>query len=118
MTQAFPIAKQVRRGRVDKSALPYGEPERVRDRRWLDTARDRPCEVCGSTGTTVGAHVRCTTYAGAGQKPDDRHVLWLCFDHHRQFDGLGTEDKALWLVRNVVLPLCESRYSNWKARNG
>ena len=73
-----------------------------RNRKILDFARDQPCVICGSEGTTVAAH-----YSGLyssmlgkamGQKAGDHCVAYLCDMHHREFDlynGGNVESRAI-----------------------
>ncbi len=98
--------------RIDTSMLPYGVPRRIVDKAYRQSARDRACEVCGSFGTTVLAHIAITGNSGVGLKPSDDHSLFLCGPCHA---GLDTDpDRCEWLVQKVLLPIRESAYREWK----
>lgn len=99
---------------IDKSALKFGEPRRVRDRAWLLSARDRVCDRCGNdgklTGMVVACHVRAGNEGGTRLKPSDDLVVFMCSDCHRlQEANPGPEFWfdlfKLWLRR---------RYRMWK----
>lgn len=58
---------------------------RLRDRAYLDTARNRNCAVPGCwSGTTIGAHIRTGNAGGTGLKPSDDEIEFLCHLHHAQ----------------------------------
>lgn len=74
-----------------------------RNRRLLDAARDRPCVLCGSVGTTVAAHSNALEHGrGMGHKSPDFMVAYVCQRHHDEIDGrrggLSKEEKReMWL---------------------
>lgn len=84
---------------------------RLRDRKYLDSYEGTPCEVCGSEGTTVGAHMRTGHEGGVGLKPSDDLTVGLCFTHHaEQEDNPGPE----WWLENILKPILRNRYQEWK----
>lgn len=91
------------------------KPQRVRSRAYLDSFADKPCEVCGSVGTTVAAHIRAGHAAGVAMKPDDWRVLALCHRHHDEFDREWSGD-PLWILRNIVDPMLRRRFEKWQAK--
>jgi len=80
--------------------------KRYQNRRLLYMAKDQPCVLCGSVGTTVGAHLPGSIYgmqAGTGQKTHDWLVAHLCFNCHDKMDTIWRRDcqirmKALCLT--------------------
>ena len=82
---------------VNKSLLSFGEPERVRDRRWLDQAPEHLCASCGKEAQ-VAAHIRTGNRGGTGLKPGDDCSDWACSKCH--FDQENTPG-AVWWYENV-----------------
>lgn len=103
-------------GRVDKSALAFGEPERIRDRAYLDSAHGRACECCGQLwhGAVVAAHVNTEQAGGKGLKAGDDLTLALCAECHRQCDT-DPRGVAVWITENIVKPFLRRRYRAWCA---
>lgn len=59
-----------------------------RSRKLLRAAKDRPCVLCGSVGTTVSAHTNKVELGhGTGCKAPDFYVVWVCQKHHDEMDG-------------------------------
>lgn len=109
-------------GKIDKSALRFGEPERVRDPEYRQSARGRPCDVMGCHGdpaTVVGAHIRITSPdhpGAAGSKPHDGLLAMLCYGCHEIFDRRKpvTRDQMIDLLSRLVAGLALQRYRAWK----
>ncbi|PWC54405.1 hypothetical protein TSA6c_00315 [Azospirillum sp. TSA6c] len=101
-------------GRVDKSALTFGEPERIRDRAYLDSSNGRACECCGQlwNGAVVAAHVSIEQSAGMGLKASDDLTLDLCHDCHSSFDT-DPRGHAVWIAENIVMKWLRHRYRAW-----
>lgn len=90
----------------------FREP-RERDRKYLDSYRDRSCDACGAMdGTIVGAHIRTGHEAGIGQKPDDALTLALCFRCHQAQEA---EPGPRWWCEHVLKRIARNRYDRWKA---
>lgn len=82
-----------------------------RDRKWLDSAKDRECDVCGSVGTTVFAHMRDGMGGGMGLKPPDYLGAFLCFEHHaHQEQNPGPR----WWVDMILVPWMRTRHAGWR----
>lgn len=103
------------------------KPERIRDKRYRDSAKGRMCDVpgCEDMETVVLAHIRMPENCGTGLKPPDDESLFLCHRHHDEFDGRAyvegmavfvddPTDRYLWIVRNIVIPLRKENYRLWK----
>lgn len=72
-----------------------------RSRKLLDAARDQPCVFCGSTETTIPAHLPGSFYrmpAGTGQKTHDWLVAHLCHEHHEQMDSEWRKDGRIRMM--------------------
>src|SRR6188768_470050 len=82
---------------IDKSQLALGEPERVRNRPYLDQAPKMVCAACGKPAQ-VAAHIRAGLTGGTGLKPSDKLIEWLCSPHH---DAQERNPGALWWYENV-----------------
>lgn len=84
---------------------------RQRYEKHLRMVRQLPCCVCKSTpdnpnnATTEAAHVRYASpengkrYVGKGEKPDDRWVVPLCGQHHRDQHEIG--EREFWLLAGI-----------------
>ena len=59
-----------------------------RNPKLLAAAKDRPCTLCGSVGTTVAAHSNALEHGhGMGIKAPDFMVAYLCQKCHDLVDG-------------------------------
>jgi hypothetical protein len=98
--------------RVDKSLLTFGERPRVRDEKYRQSARGRPCMACGrQDDTVVLAHINIAGNFGRGLKAGDNESVFLCGLCHADLDA--DTARATWLVRNVLLPLRREAYRDW-----
>lgn len=74
-----------------------------RNKKLLDAARDRPCVLCGSIGTTVAAHSNSLEHGrGFAHKTPDFFVAYVCQHHHDLIDGregklTKDEKRKMWL---------------------
>ncbi len=102
------------RPRIDKSALTFGEPTRIRDDAYRTSAKHRNCDVCAlagriaAPGTVVLAHINRDGNSGTGLKASDDSSLFLCATHHAEFDT--ATDRDAWLVDNLVIPMRLNAY--------
>ncbi len=104
--------------------------ERIRDKAYTRSAQHRHCMVrhpetgdyCNGPGV-VCAHIRINN-AGTGLKPGDDESLWLCGEHHDEFDYRATfvghqfMPAMEWLVRNVYIPERKAAYRAYKMGTG
>ena len=73
-----------------------------RSRPLLNSAKDQPCVICGSTGTTIAAHANSVALGkGTGIKAPDYYTAHLCQYHHDLVDGRAgklskQEKEELW----------------------
>lgn len=90
-----------------------------RNAKLLQAAKDRPCVLCGSVGTTVAAHSNSLEHGrGIGHKAPDYFVAYVCHSCHDKIDGrakgFSKEEKremwarafaktvALWFEQGIV----------------
>jgi hypothetical protein len=78
------------RDRVDKSALPLGEPRRLRDKDHLRHVASQPCVLCGTVPADAH-HVRFAQPKAFGRKVSDEFTISLCRAHHRELHHTGNE---------------------------
>ena len=58
--------------------------KRLEDKKYLESARDKACVVCGSRDTPVMHHLRIGLGGGTGLKPGDDCCVPLCHLHHTE----------------------------------
>jgi hypothetical protein len=80
-------------GTIDKSALAFPEPRRVRDRAHLKFVVTHPCLICGRNPTDAH-HLRFAQPRALGRKVSDEFTVPLCRGHHREVHRHG--DEARW----------------------
>lgn len=51
---------------------------------WMKKQHELPCEICGETGSTVGAHQRLAGLGGTALKSPDNCTIPLCHKHHQE----------------------------------
>lgn len=73
------------------------------NKKLLDEARDRPCVLCGSIGTTVAAHSNSLAHGrGFAFKTPSFMVAYVCHSCHDLIDGRAgkltkEEKRQMWL---------------------
>ena len=97
-----PTAEEAPKGRIDKSALPLGEPKRIRDRAHLRFVASQPCLVCGRQPTDPH-HLRFAQPRAIGMKVSDEFTVPLCRGHHRELHQTGNE--VAWWEERKIKPL-------------
>ena len=79
----------------------YLKTKPYRNPKLLSLAKDSPCQMCGSYGTTVSAHSNLLEHGKSmGRKADDSFHAHLCMKCHSEIDqgGGSYEDKKMrWL---------------------
>jgi len=78
---------------IDKSALTFGEPKRLRDKGHLRFVGSQPCLVCGRQPADAH-HLRFAQPRALGLKVSDEFTVPLCRGHHRAVHQTGNE--AAW----------------------
>lgn len=80
--------------RIDKSALTFGEPKRIRDKTHLKFVASQPCLICGRQPSDAH-HLRFAQPRALGRKVSDEFTVPLCRGHHREVHHFGNEP-AWW----------------------
>jgi hypothetical protein len=91
---------------IDKSALTFPEPRRIRDRDHVRYVAKQPCLVCGRQPTDPH-HLRFAQSRALGRKVSDEFVVPLCRGHHREVHRCG--DEAAWWNKCGVNPTTAAR---------
>lgn len=76
--------------RIDKSALPQPEPQRIRDKAHLRYVTTQACLLCGIRPSDAH-HLRFAQPRALGRKVSDKFTVPLCRTHHRQLHQSGNE---------------------------
>jgi hypothetical protein len=102
-------------GGIDKSALTFPEPRRVRDKGHRRFVAQQACLVCGRKPSDPH-HLRFAQHPALGRKVSDEFTVPLCRGHHREVHRCGDEAKwwnavgidptiparALWLEKHPL----------------
>jgi hypothetical protein len=89
----------VARPKIDKSALTFGEPKRIRSKDHLRFVASQPCLICGRSPSHAH-HLRYAQSKGLSLKVSDEFTVPLCAIHHRNIHSTGKEHEW-WQERNV-----------------
>jgi hypothetical protein len=100
-----PRAKRIARA-IDKSALAFPEPRRVRDRDHVRYVAKQPCLICGRQPSDPH-HLRFAQHPALGRKVSDEFTVPLCRGHHREIHRRG--DEAAWWSKARVDPTAAAR---------
>jgi hypothetical protein len=93
-------------GMIDKSALAFPEPRRVRDRDHVKYIAQQACLVCGRRPSDAH-HLRFAQSRALARKVSDEFTVPVCRGHHREIHRCG--DEAAWWKRNKVDPTVIAR---------
>lgn len=93
-------------GRIEKSALPLGEPKRIRDTSHLRYVARQPCVVCGR-GRCHAHHLTFAQPRALGRKVSDEFTVPLCARHHRELHDSGNERD--WWRQHQLEPTSTAR---------
>jgi len=91
---------------IDKSALPFPEPRRVRDRDHIRYVIKQPCLICGRRPSDPH-HLRFAQLRALGRKVSDEFTVALCRVHHREVHHCG--DEAAWWQKAGIDPIVSAR---------
>lgn len=86
-----------------------------RSPKYLKSANGRPCDVCGSVGTTVFAHMRVGNEGGMGLKPSDKLGAFLCHTCHMWQEAVPGYE---WWAGVLLKALMHGRYKAWEKGDG
>ena len=81
-------------GAIDKSALSFPEPRRIRDKDHVRFVAKQPCLICGRLPADAH-HLRFAQHRALGRKVSDEFTVPLCRSHHREIHNSGDEE-AWW----------------------
>jgi Rad52/22 family double-strand break repair protein len=87
------------RPKIDKSALTFGEPKRIRSKEPLRFVASQPCLTCGRSPVHAH-HVRHAQSRGLSLKVSDEFTVPLCATHHHDIHSTGKE-REWWQERNI-----------------
>lgn len=93
-TSIVPASVNLLPGQIDKSALTFAEPKRLRDKDHLRFVRSQPCLICGRQPSDPH-HLRFAQPRAMGLKVSDEFTVPLCRNHHQQLHQAGNES-AWW----------------------
>jgi hypothetical protein len=91
---------------VDKSALAFPEPRRVRDKAHMRFVARQPCLICGRQPCDAH-HLRFAQSRALGRKASDEFTVPLCRAHHREVHRIG--DEAVWWKKAAIDPNMTAR---------
>lgn len=100
--------------KIDKSALTFGEPKRLRDKAHLKFVGSQPCLVCGRQPADAH-HLRFAQPRALGLKVSDEFTVPLCRGHHRAVHQTGNEP-AWW--EDLEINALEIARSLWEQSRG
>jgi hypothetical protein len=92
--------------RIDKSALVFPEPRRIRDRDHIRHIMKQACLICGRRPSDPH-HLRFAQFQALGRKVSDEFTVPLCRVHHREIHHCG--DEAAWWNKTGVHPTAAAR---------
>jgi hypothetical protein len=98
--------KRSRSKSIDKSALPFLEPRRIRDRDHIRYVARQPCLICGRQPCDAH-HLRFTQSRALGRKVSDEFTVPLCRGHHREIHRYG--DEIAWWNKAGIDPTVNAR---------
>ena len=93
-------------GGIDKGALAFPEPRRIRDKEHLQFVGKQPCLICGRSPADPH-HLRFSQARALGRKASDEFTVPLCRGHHREVHRSG--DEAAWWKRSGIDPMPTAR---------
>lgn len=91
---------------IDKSALAFPEPRRVRDRGHVKFVAKQACLICGRRPSDAH-HLRFAQHPALGRKVSDQFTVPLCRGHHREVHRCG--DEATWWSKAGVDAIAAAR---------
>jgi len=91
---------------IDKSALNFPEPRRIRDRHHVKFITKQPCLICGRRPSDAH-HLRFAQHRALGRKVSDEFTVPLCRVHHREVHRCG--DEVLWWEKAAIDPMANAR---------
>ena len=96
------IAEASNSTRIDKGALSFPEPRRIRDRHHVKYVAGRPCLICGRQPSDPH-HLRFAQPRALGRKVSDEFTVPLCRSHHREVHRFS--DELAWWKQAGIEPV-------------
>jgi hypothetical protein len=93
------IAEASNSTRIDKGALSFPEPRRLRDRQHVKYVARRPCLICGRQPSDPH-HLRFAQPPALGRKVSDEFTVPLCRGHHREVHR-SSDEIAWWIQAGI-----------------
>ena len=87
------------RAKIDKSALTFGEPKRIRSKEHLRFVASQPCLICGRSPSHAH-HLRYAQSKGLSLKVSDEFTVPLCAIHHHNIH-ITAKEREWWQERNI-----------------
>ncbi len=91
---------------IDKSALSFPEPRRVRDRDHVRHVAQQSCLLCGRRPYDAH-HPRFAQSRAFGRKASDEFTVPMCRGHHRELHRHG--DEGVWWSKVAIDPIAAAR---------
>jgi hypothetical protein len=91
---------------IDKSALSFPEPRRIRDKEHIKFVTGQPCLLCGRSPSDAH-HLRFAQRSALGRKVSDEFTVPLCRAHHREVHRCG--DEAAWWTKANIDSIASAR---------
>ena len=91
---------------IERPALSFSEPRRLRDRDHVKLVAKQPCLVCGRRPSDAH-HLRFAQRRALGRKVSDEFTVPLCRGHHRELHRCG--DEMRWWKSFGIDPLPTAR---------
>jgi len=98
---------------IEKRALSFSEPRRLRDRAHLKLVSKQPCLVCGRRPSDAH-HLLFAQPRALSRKVSDEFTVPLCRGHHRELHRNG--DEIRWWKSQGIDPLVTARQLWLKTR--
>lgn len=98
----------------------YFKKKRLVDKKYLQSAKGKPCIICRATGTTVMHHILYNSpNKGKGIKPSDNHVIPLCHKCHDTCHRGEKRfyDKYAYILTENPIKFAEQLYIKFKTHN-
>jgi hypothetical protein len=91
---------------IDKSALSFPEPRRIRDKEHIKYVTRQPCLLCGRSPSDAH-HLRFAQRSALSRKVSDEFTVPLCRAHHREVHRCG--DEAAWWTKTNIDSIASAR---------
>lgn len=109
-----PVGRKIIDRAIDKRALRFPEPRRVRDPGHVKYVAQQPCLICGRQPSDAH-HLRFAQSRALGRKVSDEFTVPLCRGHHRELHRHG--DEAAWWRRFSIDPT-KTALKLWRQTRG